>query len=245
MNKLIAFLIFCSIWFCSPVDKTTQSNEYSLNKNLPKIVLTKNKAYKLPNKYFAHSVGGEKTKERTIVQLNYDDNYLEIKFECLDNPWVDKNSFTEDNTAMHSQEVFELYISNGSKSKEDYLEIQLNPNNALFLGKVNYKYKSDKSYKIDMIDTKTSGVIHSVKKDIKNKKWSGKLKLPLSLLHHPEKVSENIFRLNMYRITLQKKPKNSEWKCNSENSSFGCWNSTMSEKPQFHSPESFGYLILK
>lgn len=173
MNKLIVYFLFNMIWLCSTNEQGLQSDECALDKNLPKIVLTKNKTYQLPNKHFKHSVGGEKIKERTIVQLKYDDNYLIIQFECLDNPWVDKNKYTEDNTAMFKQEVFELFISNGSKSQEEYLEIQLNPNNALFLGKITYKYKDDKSYSLDKIDTENSGVIHSAQKDVDNKKWSG------------------------------------------------------------------------
>lgn len=49
----------------------------------------------------------------------------------------------------------------------------------------------------------------------------------------------------MERIILQEKPQSTEWKCNEENSVYACWNSTMSEQPQFHAPEKFGYLILK
>jgi len=58
--------------------------------------------------------------ERTKVQLKYGDHFLEINFECLDNPWVGQNSFTE-----------------------EYLEIEINPNNALFIGKVTNRYKGD------------------------------------------------------------------------------------------------------
>ncbi len=68
-----------------------------LKSDLPKIVLLKDKVYKLENPYFTHSVGGAKIKERTIIEFSYDDEYLILNFECLDNPYVDQTSYPEDN----------------------------------------------------------------------------------------------------------------------------------------------------
>ena len=212
---------------------------------VPVLKINKRKFTALESQYFKHSVGGEDIKERTKILMKYTEDHLEIKFECLDDPRLEQNSYTEDNTSLFNQEVLEFFISKGENSSEDYLEIEINPNNAMFLAKISYKYKTDGSFSSEYINTKTSGVIHSVEKDVKNEKWTGILKLPLKILDYSEGVSGNTFRMNIYRIISQKDHVNSKWRCTAENSTFACWSSTMAEKPQFHSPDYFGFLILE
>jgi hypothetical protein len=220
-----------------------QQNEQHCN-ILPVIMLTKNEYFEIDDR-FSHSTGGAKIHERTRVWMRYDDEYLEIKFECLDNPHVMQNYYTHDNEPLFQQEVFEVFISNGPQVPERYLEIQINPNNALFLAKISYKGNTQKAYSHQLIDTRQTGVLHEVEKNEEKAMWGGWLKLPLTLLNYPQKLSSDTFRLNMFRIISTTRQTTPDWKCSPENAIFACWNSTMAPWPQFHKPECFGYLILK
>ena len=57
--------------------------------------------------FFKESVGGELIAEETIVQLKYDSIFLYINFERRNNPRLDQNYYTEDNTSMFNQEILE------------------------------------------------------------------------------------------------------------------------------------------
>ena len=196
------------------------------------------------NPFFKESVGGKLVVEETVIHLKYDSVFLYINFECRNNPRLDQNFYTEDNTSMFNQEIFEIFINQGPASSEKYLEIQLNPNNALYLSRINNRFKSDHYFDIEFIDTKTSGVIHSVKKNNLTKIWIGELKIPLDLLNFPEIKMNKVFRLNFYRVISNQDHFETEWTTNKDNATFACWSSTMTKKPQFHVPDRFGFLFL-
>ncbi len=206
--------------------------------------INKNKFTQVEDVYFNHSVGGKAIKEETLVWVKYDEEFLEIKFECRNNPRLDQNNYTKDNSWLFKQEVFELFISKGKETPENYLEIQLNPNNALFLAKITNNYRSNKKFALDLIDIPTSGVVHTVEKDRKNHVWKGYLKLPLRLLQHPKSTADNVYRLNMFRIISNVDHHDENWSVNEKNATFACWSSTMAKTPNFHDPNYFGYLIL-
>lgn len=213
---------------------------------VPVLTLIKGKKTLVENLHFNHSVGGMAIKEETRVEMIYDDEFLKIAFECRDNPRMNQNFYTEDNTPMYTQEVFEIFISNGERPLEEYLEIQLNPNNALFLCKISNGYKSDGRFENNYIETKTSGIHHEVIKDERQGLWKGILNIPLELLKYPHDISESTFRMNMFRIiSNEDHSPDKKWRNNANNSTFACWNSTMASKPQFHKPDYFGFLILK
>ena len=211
---------------------------------VPILIINKKNYTGIKNLHFSHSVGGKPIEEETEVQMKYDNEYLYIKFECRNNPRLEQNYYTKDNSYMFKQEIFEIYISNGEMSSENYLEIQLNPNNALFLGKVIHRYKSDNKHKVELVNTKTAGVLHNVVKNSEKKRWSGYLQLPIKFLLYPRAVSNNTFRMNIYRIISNEDHMDKNWSNSAASSTYGCWNSTMAKKPQFHAPEYFGFLIL-
>ena len=212
---------------------------------VPVLTINKNSFTKVKNVHLSHSIGGKPISEETIIQLKYNTDFLEIKFECKDNPRLNQNYYTEDNTALFNQEVFEIFITNGNLASEEYIEIQLNPNNALYLSKISYRYKTDENFKSEAIDTKTSGVEHSVEKDIENHTWSGSLRIPLSLLQYPKAISKTTYRLNMFRIISNKDQTDKKWRNSADNATFGCWSSTMAQKPQFHAPDYFGLFTVE
>lgn len=212
--------------------------------DLPAIILLKNKTSTISKPFF-HSVGGKPIEEKTIINMNYDDSCLYINFECFDDTWAGFNTLTEESRTLSTLEVFEIFISNGAEAPEHYFEVQVNPNNAIFLAKISNRYKTDKRYNYERLNPKEAGVYHAVSRNVENKKWEGTIQLPLLLLNGTGKTIDDTFRLNMYRIILNKKPENRNWICTPENSTFACWSATMTSVPQFHVPEKFGYLILK
>ena len=244
MTGLLLLFLCCVKDQMKPSDNqlVKQQNSNSM-KHIPQLILSKNKFVSLGSDKFKHSVGGKEITQRTEVELAYDNEYLLIRFICRDNPYVDYNYYTEDNTALFNQEVFELFISPGQEDPENYLELQINPNNALFLGRVTNKFKSDHSFNLEYIDTKTAGVIHKVEKNAKDKCWRGELKIPFNLINLTLD-STSVYRLNMYRIISKQKQTDPSWTCNADNAVFACWNSTMASQPSFHKPPYFGRLEL-
>ncbi len=190
--------------------------------------------------FFKQSVGGKPIIEETIVLVKYDTLYLEIKFECRNNPRIDQNNYKQDNSPMYNQEVFEIFISQGESTPEKYLEIELNPNNALFVGRI---FNNNKQFKNDFVDIQTSGIIHKVDQDLENNIWIGYIRIPRSLLASKD-ILENTYRLNFYRIISKVDQILPNWKVDENNATFACWSSTMTEKPQFHVPSRFGFLKL-
>jgi hypothetical protein len=208
---------------------------------IPEIVVERNQKA-IIGPYFRHSVGGLDIKEKTIVELSVDNNYLEVRFSCLDDPFVNENHYFDDNSGMWNQEVFEVFIANGKEDPKNYLEIEINPNNALFIAEIHNPDQLGLSLSLDFIDPLKSGIVHEVNKE--SRSWGGYLLLPLSLVQYPGPEKGDQFRVNFYRTILQKKQNSKSWKCSAENSIFACWNSTMADEPNFHRSECFGYLKL-
>jgi hypothetical protein len=227
------------------LSKTVYNYKQEKKFNVPVMYINDSNFTELKNPYFHHSVGGKPIEEETFVAIKYDDNHLFIDFECRDNPRIDQNFYTEDNSQMFKQEVFEIFISPGEAASENYWEIQLNPNNALFLGKVNNRYKNDHTFDIELISNDVAKIEHSVKKDHKNNIWKGRLKIPLTLIQDPDHKNNKVFRMNLFRIISNQDQTDPNWKNNAKNATFACWSSTMTKKPNFHVPDYFGFLYLK
>lgn len=212
--------------------------------DLPYLRINKESFTAIEDVFFKHSVGGKSISQETAVMVKYDENFLEVSFECRNNPRIEQNFYLEDNSSMYNQEVFELFISPGEAAAETYMEIEINPNNALFLARIYNGFKSDQQFKFELIDTKSSGIEHFVEKDVQGDIWRGYLKIPRSLINDAGSEPTNIFRINFYRIISKTDQRHQDWKVDQDNAIFSCWSSTMSDKPQFHVPERFGFLIL-
>ncbi len=207
-----------------------------ISKKLKKINLTKNKWTRIDENHFFHATNGIKACQTTLVNLKTDNQFLFIEFECKNDPFVSQNTYLEHNSEMYNQEVFEIFIAPGKNVPLRYLEIEINPNNALFVAWVENP-TAEAPNKLEFIDHNNAGIIHGVQKGADF--WTGFLTIPLSLLGN---VEEN-YRLNFYRIVSKQSQQNSDWKCNILNCDFTCWSSTKSgDTPRFHRPEAFGIL---
>ena len=213
-----------------------------MNPTISEIVVNRNQNT-IIEPYFEHSVGGQEVDQKTIVELSVENDYLLIRFNCLNDPFVNDNYYFNDNSAMWNQEVFEVFIANGKDDPTDYLEIEINPNNAIFIAKVKNPDKLGSELSFEFINPNESGIVHEVNKETVS--WKGYMLLPLSLIQYPDTEKENQFRINFYRIILQEKQNNKDWKCSSENSTFACWSSTRADKPAFHRSGYFGLMTIR
>lgn len=205
----------------------------------PEINLSKNQWHKLPQTHFRHATDGQQASQKTLVKLKYDDDYLYIDFECQQNPFWKENSYKEHNTDMWNQEVFELFIAEGKAIPTRYLELEINPNNALFVGWIDNPTKEAPQH-LTFVPYENAGITHEVKAS--GETWSGKIQIPWTLLGGKKES----YRLNFYRIVSLQSHANSDWKCTPADCDFTCWSPSMSgATPRFHRPDAFGKLNLK
>ena len=229
----------------STLSKTVYDYKQEKKFDVPVMYINDRNFTRLESPYFHHATGGKSIEEETWVAIKYDDNYLFIDFECHDNPRMDQNFYFEDNSPMFNQEVFEIFISPGKDASENYWEFQLNPNNALYVGKVKNRYKNEQTFDVELISNEIAKIEHSVIKDHEKDLWKGHIKIPLPLIQDPGNKNNKVFRMNLYRIISNKDHTDPNWKNNAKNATFACWSSTMTEEPNFHVPDYFGFLYLK
>lgn len=205
----------------------------------PTINLQKNIWAKLPETHFKNATDGKVSNQITEVKLKADEQYLSIEFDCKQNPFVAQNSYSQHNSEMYNQEVFELFIAEGEQTPTRYLELEINPNNAIFAGWIeNPTKEAPKS--CDFVKHEDTKIIHSVNKA--HDSWSGKMQIPWALLGG----KKAIFRINFYRIISLKPHTNPDWKGTPTSCAYLCWSPTMSGKtPRFHRPDAFGILKIE
>lgn len=210
------------------------------------IILNKNKTLLLnPDGDFYSSMGDNLSNCKTFVSLGYDDDCLCVSFRCEKDLFVNENSYMHDNDTLFKQEVFEIFITKNDSSPYDYLELEINPNNAIFLGEIhNPSGIGGPTKSLVMLDDKLELIKHSV--TISDCSWAGFIKIPLNMLTSNCKNVTNSYMINFYRVVLRSKPSILDWYCTPENSEFLCFKSTCAlEKPNFHVIDSFTQLLLK
>lgn len=205
----------------------------------PEINLSKNQWNELSQTHFRHATDGQQASQTTLVKLKYDDDYLYIDFECQQNPFWKENTYKQHNTEMWNQEVFELFIAEGEATPTRYLELEINPNNALFVGWIENLTK-ETPQKLTFVPYENAGITHGVKASCET--WSGKMQIPWTLLGG----KKDTYRLNFYRIVSLQSHPNPDWKCTPAECDFTCLSPSMSgATPRFHRPDAFGTLHLK
>ncbi len=204
--------------------------------NLPIIHLKSNEPIVLTDTYFKNATDGGNAKQKTSVQLLATETHLRVDFSCFDNPFTHENTYSQHNSEMYHQEVFELFIAEGSNAPTRYLELEINPNDALFIGFIDNPTK-EAPEKCQFISHEDAKIIHHVEK--KSDSWHGSLQIPWQLIGGKKPQ----YRINFYRIISLKSHSDSHWKGTPASCAYLCWNSTMSGKtPRFHRPDKFGIL---
>lgn len=208
------------------------------------MIILKNTTYQLNNKYFYDAVNGKRIKEKTIVNLFFSESHLNISFKCLNNPYVDENSYYNDNSDLFKQEVFEIFISDGINDPSNYLEIEINPLGAIFIANIHNDDLIGSNLKAEKIEKEKSGITSIVNKF--NNSWKGEISIPIELICGKKSYFPKDYRINFFRIISQKSHKESDWENNPEECIYSCWKCTYSpDKPKFHRSRYFGKIKLK
>lgn len=185
-----------------------------------------------------HDKGGPAPLE-TTVRLLWDDDYLYIGFYGADKDvWT---TFTEDDTNLWEQEVFESFIAPQSVGWT-YYEINISPRNNLVDLFVTHAGPMRQRTIVSMREWDCEGIRHAVFVDgdpapgTVDKSWSAELAIPFARLWtapmlHPEPGDE--WRVNFFRIERNPDKPTELWEA--------CMNFTGGLG--FHVPERFGILV--
>jgi hypothetical protein len=192
------------------------------------------------NSIYSNATDGSLRPEiRTSVTIKREKSSLAIDFICEENPFSDKNEMKTDNQALYEQEVFELFIAAEESDPSTYLELEINPNGAIWAGKV-LNLDLNGKISVEMI-AQTERIKRWIKTE--ENRWYGGFKVPLDLLGGKW---SSAYRLNFYRIRLNKEPEFANWDCIKERCDFLCWSPTYSGiAPAFHKPKKFGFLYFE
>ena len=189
---------------------------------------------------FRHSTDGSLANQKTEVHLKYDDDLLHVRFRCYDNPFTAQNSMTKHNDDLYNQEVFEVFVATSEADPTNYLEFEINPNNAIWVGQVfNPTLGEGGGNKLTMVPYNEANITHDVK--VMENAWFGQFAIPWKLIGG----KTDSCRINFYRIVSKTSHDNADWICTPETCDFTCWSPTMSgENPAFHKPKKFGVMNL-
>lgn len=209
---------------------------------LPKLILNKKDKTTTVDTNFKFATNGSPSNYQTKVVLEHTETALITHFECHNDPFVDQNHMRQHNDPLYNQEVFEIFISAGPDDPKRYLEVEINPNGAVWIGYIDNPDLGEKTQTLDyqLLPDQANIRFESIKGvNI----WSGFISIPWSL------ISENradTYRINFYRIRRRSQPKNQNWICNDRNCDFICWSPTLSgQNAAFHRPKKFGFLHIE
>jgi hypothetical protein len=206
--------------------------------SIPSIELSPLEWQTLRPEHFWHATNGEAAPQRTEVHLKYDHDALQIRFVCADNPFWAQNTYLAHNTDLWNQEVFEVFLAAGDATPTRYLEVEINPNNALFVGWISNP-TLEAPDQLQFVAYEQAGIGHEVAATAHT--WSGTLHIPWALLGG----IQDTYRLNFYRVTSLEPHTEHDWAGTPTDCSYTCWSSTHSgEVPRFHRPAYFGVLRL-
>ncbi len=209
-----------------------------LGNNLPTIHLQPSQWATLQPTAFTRSTDGAVANYPTPVSLMADDQFLHIKFECQRDAFVHENHLTRHNDPLYNQEVFELFIAAGEADPAQYLEFEINPNNAIWVGKITNPGLGEGAFSGEMVSYESCGIRHEATKG--KDCWRGHFSIPWALVPGGR---QSQYRLNFYRIVSYLTHADEDWVCGTDDCEFLCWSSTMSgAEPAFHRPRRFGFL---
>jgi hypothetical protein len=200
----------------------------------------------LPQKHFRNATDGAPAQQETLVHLQQDRHRLTVAFECRHDPYWQQTSLIQHNADLWQQEVFEVFIAAGEQDATRYLEIELNPNNALFVGWIENPTQEGDANALTMVPYEQAGIEHRITAQNPDS-WAGEIHIPFSILTPSgTPAGPHFYRINFYRIILTEPQTTPDWECSPENASFQCWSPTLSgTTPRFHRPAHFGLLEIR
>jgi len=204
----------------------------------------------------------EKPENPTRVKLLWNDNYLYIGYFCVDpEVWATIDKRDGD---LYKEEVVEAFIDADSDLRT-YLELEVNPLNALFDAFVLNAKDRNQGIRV-MRDWNSKGIKHAVKIDgeLNSRKgtdkslpsspalersegevkgWTCEIAIPFKDFYTapncPPKPGD-VWRVNLYRIDHRKDENEHRFAKRIRESEYSAWSTT--GKIDFHIPQRFGYL---
>lgn len=191
---------------------------------------------------FRFATNGEKSDFETKVNVWYSEDYLNVGFECKDDLFVKQNAMYVHNDPLYNQEVFEVFISAGADDPEKYLEVEINPNDAIWIGWIDNPSLGAQTQTLNrMVDPAEAKILHAIEKT--EDSWSGTLQIPWKIISN--EMNQN-YRVNFYRIRSNSSHQDPNWICDEVTCDFVCWSPTLSGKnAAFHRPKRFGLMTVK
>lgn len=186
---------------------------------------------------FKHATDGTDADFNTRVSLGADDRFLKVGFLCEQNFFTHQNSMKIHNEPLYNQEVFEVFVGTGGEDPQSYFEIEINPNNAVWIGEIaNPELGEGPQRIVRQMEPGAAGLEYGV--ETGNDSWGGFLHIPWELLGE-----STDYRVNFYRIRSKASHPDPDWECDAATCDFVCWSSTLSGAgPAFHRPKRFGHL---
>ncbi len=199
----------------------------------------------------ANTNDGTISEYHNYSEIKYDSSKhaLIINFENLQDKFVDDNNYLQNNSSMWNQEVFEIFIALGQNDPTQYLEFEINPNNATFTGWITNKNGKGTDTSIEFFDAKKYGIITTITKSTDS--WRGHIELPLSIfnLQKTSSFNNHHFRVNFFRVAAKNFHKNidqNKWACDTKTCAYLAWSPTHSGiNPAFHITKYFGTLNIQ
>jgi hypothetical protein len=206
------------------------------------IIINENKQIKFTPNYFFHTHNGKpEQKYQTDITISQLGDGLKFNFYCYNDNHIEDNTYTENNSAMWNQEVFEIFIAPGSDSPSEYFEIEVNPNGAIYTDLIKNTDLTGKNNSHLFLDAKANGIKHEITKDIYGHSYFGEIFLPFKLIGKSKE-----YRINFYRVVSNQNHTNKNWACTPSTCLFLAFNPTMSgSSPQFHLPKKMSLLSLQ
>lgn len=171
-------------------------------------------------------------KPKVEIKLCYTDQNIFVLFQVYERKV--KATLTNINDLVYKDSCVEFFLNLFPNSSNAYMNFEINA-----IGTIYVAYRNTKPrILLPIEDIKNIKVKSSLSKPvdglIENDKWEIKLVIPIKLL---EKYFNQSFVGGNAKVNF--------YKCGDEtaNIHYGCWNRTISEKPNFHLPEYFGELI--
>ncbi|EGC28890.1 hypothetical protein DICPUDRAFT_159603 [Dictyostelium purpureum] len=173
--------------------------------------------------------------QQTFASICYDDEYLRIKANCIDNNII--SPYNQCNQDLFDADVFEIFLAytDANSVAVNYLEVELSPYGVLFVSSVYNPNDACVGIQDNLVDCDQSGIIYEAGPVTSG--WSGELSIPFSLIQKASgnpSGSNNVYKLNMFRIDVPQYGYKE----------YSCYHADNTNPPCFHVPSYFGALSL-
>jgi len=183
--------------------------------------------------------------QKTSISVCFTADVLRISWIFSDDTYL-RNDYKNCNDDLYNQEVGEVFVAPGWTDSTVYYEVELSPNNVLFVSKISNPYLNG-SITGQPVPCAQSGITTSAKTNPSAQSWQGQLNLPYSLIaktfnknYEYSAPPFQVWRINLFRIGMTHNTST----CSASSCIYGAWSPTFKNPAAFHYPIYFGVLVL-